>query len=149
MCLCSSSSWDAVMENSYQLMFAFFPSALSVHHFDPMPFSILPICTPRNCFLITEKENAPKTVNDVKLINGGKILENNQTLGECKSPICDLSGGITTMHVVVRPPSEKGTGKYHLHPSNHIASFPPIYNKLNLGSYMQLCILNFFSLMVL
>lgn len=57
-----------------------------------------------------EKESAPKTVNDVKLINGGKILENNRTLGECKSPICDFSGGVTTMHVVVRPPSEKGTG---------------------------------------
>ncbi|KAJ6852045.1 membrane-anchored ubiquitin-fold protein 1-like [Iris pallida] len=34
-----------------------------------------------------ENENAPKTVNDVKLINAGKILENNKTLDECKSPI--------------------------------------------------------------
>ncbi|KAM0937841.1 putative Ubiquitin-like domain-containing protein [Dioscorea sansibarensis] len=59
-----------------------------------------------------EKENGPRTVNDLKLINAGKILENNNTLGECKSPICDLLGGITTMHVVVRPPSsEKVTEK--------------------------------------
>ncbi|XP_058081056.1 membrane-anchored ubiquitin-fold protein 1-like [Magnolia sinica] len=58
-----------------------------------------------------EKENGPRTVNDVKLINAGKILENNRTLEECKSPICDVGGGVTTMHVVVRPPSEKGTEK--------------------------------------
>ncbi|XP_077211611.1 membrane-anchored ubiquitin-fold protein 1-like [Tasmannia lanceolata] len=57
-----------------------------------------------------EKENGPRTVNDVKLINAGKILENNRTLGECKSPICDVAG-VTTMHVVVRPPSEKATEK--------------------------------------
>ncbi|KAJ8637426.1 hypothetical protein MRB53_011693 [Persea americana] len=57
-----------------------------------------------------EKENGPRTVNDVKLINAGKVLENNRTLGECKSPICDAAE-VTTMHVVVRPPSEKGTEK--------------------------------------
>ncbi|KAJ6815486.1 membrane-anchored ubiquitin-fold protein 1-like [Iris pallida] len=58
-----------------------------------------------------EHENSPRTVNDVKLINAGKILENNKTLDECKSPICDQTGGVTTMHVVVRPPSEKGIEK--------------------------------------
>ncbi|PKU68295.1 membrane-anchored ubiquitin-fold protein 1 isoform X2 [Dendrobium catenatum] len=51
-----------------------------------------------------EMENQPRTVNDLKLINAGRILENNNTLAECRSPICDLSG-VTTMHVVVRPPS--------------------------------------------
>lgn len=55
----------------------------------------------------TEKENGPRTVKDVKLISAGKILENNKTVGECRSPICDVP---TTMHVVVQPPSlEKGT----------------------------------------
>ncbi|KAK8948623.1 Membrane-anchored ubiquitin-fold protein 1 [Platanthera zijinensis] len=58
-----------------------------------------------------ELESGPKTINDLKLINAGKILENNKTLAECRSPICDLSG-ITTMHVVVKPPSlERGTEK--------------------------------------
>ncbi|KAK1292811.1 Membrane-anchored ubiquitin-fold protein 1 [Acorus calamus] len=58
-----------------------------------------------------EKENGPRTVNDLKLINAGRILENNKTLGECRSPICDIPGGVTTMHVVVRHPSlEKGAG---------------------------------------
>ncbi|KAH0466777.1 hypothetical protein IEQ34_004015 [Dendrobium chrysotoxum] len=50
-------------------------------------------------------ENGPRTINDLKLINAGKILENNKTLAECRSAICDLSG-VTTMHVVVKPPSQ-------------------------------------------
>ncbi|KAK8687995.1 hypothetical protein V6N13_086784 [Hibiscus sabdariffa] len=54
-----------------------------------------------------EKENGPRTVKDVKLISAGKILENNRTLGECQSPLYDVPGGLTTMHVVVQPPSEK------------------------------------------
>ncbi|KAK9067195.1 hypothetical protein SSX86_014522 [Deinandra increscens subsp. villosa] len=55
-----------------------------------------------------EKDNAPRTVKDVKLISGGKILENNKTVGECRSSLCDVPGGITTMHVVVsQPPQEK------------------------------------------
>ena len=59
---------------------------------------------------MAEKENGPRTVKDVKLISAGKILENNKTLGECQSPLCDIPGGLTTMHVVVQPPPlEKGT----------------------------------------
>jgi len=55
-----------------------------------------------------EKENGPRTVKDVKLISAGKILENNRTVGECRSPLCDIPGGLTTMHVVVQlPPIEK------------------------------------------
>ncbi|GKU97305.1 hypothetical protein SLE2022_277670 [Rubroshorea leprosula] len=49
-----------------------------------------------------EKENGPKTVKDVKLISAGKILENSRTLGDCRSPLCDIPGGVTTMHVVVQ-----------------------------------------------
>lgn len=56
-----------------------------------------------------EKNNAPRTVKDVKIISGGKILENNKTVGECRSPLYDVPGGVTTMHVVVsQPPQEKG-----------------------------------------
>ncbi|XP_058070276.1 membrane-anchored ubiquitin-fold protein 1-like [Magnolia sinica] len=67
-----------------------------------------------------EKENGPRTVNDVKLINAGKILENNKTLGECRSPICDIAGGVTTMHVVVCPPLEKGVDRKGLkHPKEN------------------------------
>ncbi|KAK1432905.1 hypothetical protein QVD17_09808 [Tagetes erecta] len=55
-----------------------------------------------------EKVNGPRTVKDLKLISGGKILENNKTVGECRSPLCDVPGGVTTMHVVVtQPPQEK------------------------------------------
>lgn len=57
----------------------------------------------------SEKENGPRTVKDVKLISAGRILENNITVGECMSPLCDIPGGVTTMHVVVQPPpQEKG-----------------------------------------
>lgn len=60
-------------------------------------------------FCFEDKEYGPRTVKDVKLINAGKILENNTTVGECQSPLCDLPGGVTTMLVVVQPPSmEKG-----------------------------------------
>ncbi|KAL8247093.1 hypothetical protein R6Q59_008309 [Mikania micrantha] len=56
-----------------------------------------------------DKENAPRTVKDVKIISAGKILENNKTVGECRSVLCDVPGGITTMHVLVsQPPQEKG-----------------------------------------
>ena len=49
-------------------------------------------------------------MKDVKLISAGKILENNRTVGECRSPLCDIPGGVTTIHVVVQVSSvEKGT----------------------------------------
>ncbi|XP_071693824.1 membrane-anchored ubiquitin-fold protein 1-like [Rutidosis leptorrhynchoides] len=55
-----------------------------------------------------EKENAPKTVKDLKIISAGKILENSRTVGECRSALCDVPGGVITMHVVVsQPPQEK------------------------------------------
>ncbi|OAY67588.1 Membrane-anchored ubiquitin-fold protein 1 [Ananas comosus] len=61
--------------------------------------------------LMTDKENGPRTINDITLINAGRILENSRTLEECRSSVCDLSG-VTAMHVVVRlPPSERGTEK--------------------------------------
>ncbi|XP_078442585.1 membrane-anchored ubiquitin-fold protein 1-like [Wolffia australiana] len=59
-----------------------------------------------------DKENSSRTASDIKLIHCGKILENNKTIGECKNPILDASGGITTMHVVLRPPPlERGSEK--------------------------------------
>lgn len=51
-----------------------------------------------------DRENGPKTINDVKLINAGKILENNKTLAESRTPVSEVPGGVITMHVVVRPP---------------------------------------------
>ncbi|KAI3860477.1 hypothetical protein MKX03_013480 [Papaver bracteatum] len=59
-----------------------------------------------------EKLNAPRTVKDVKIISAGRILENNRTLGECRSPMCIVPEGVTTMHVLVQPPpSEKRSDK--------------------------------------
>uniref|UniRef100_A0A5B6YM42 Membrane-anchored ubiquitin-fold protein n=1 Tax=Davidia involucrata TaxID=16924 RepID=A0A5B6YM42_DAVIN len=59
-----------------------------------------------------DKENGPKTINDVKIINAGKILENNKTLAESILPVGELPGGVITMLVVVRPPfSDKNSEK--------------------------------------
>lgn len=64
-------------------------------------------------FHLTENENGPKTINEVKLINAGKILENNKTLAESRSPVSEIPGGVITMHVVARPPlADKNSGKY-------------------------------------
>lgn len=60
---------------------------------------------------LADKENGPKTINDVKLINAGRILENNKTLAESRLPVAEVAGAVITMHVVVRPPlSEKNSG---------------------------------------
>lgn len=67
-----------------------------------------------NCMFVLcfeDKENGPKTIKDLKLISAGKILENSSTVGECQSqnPLCDTPGTVTTMHVVVQPPTtDKG-----------------------------------------
>lgn len=59
-----------------------------------------------------EKENAPKNINEVKLINAGKILENSKTLGESRQPMAEISGAVITMLVVVPPPiSDKNNEK--------------------------------------
>ena len=67
---------------------------------------------PHESFLyLIDKENAPKSISDVKLINAGKILENNKTLADSRLPIGELPGAIITMHVVVRPPvSDENSG---------------------------------------
>ena len=72
-------------------------------------FLLLPFFLSLLFYFFEDKENGPRTVKDVKLISAGKILENNRTVGECQSPICDIPGGVTTMHVVVQQPTtEKG-----------------------------------------
>lgn len=58
-----------------------------------------------------DKENGPKSFNDIKLINAGRILENNRTLAESRLPLSEVPGGVITMHVVVRPPvPDKNSG---------------------------------------
>ncbi|XP_078179663.1 membrane-anchored ubiquitin-fold protein 3-like isoform X1 [Carex rostrata] len=59
-----------------------------------------------------DKPNAPRAVEDLKLINAGRILENKWTLTESRVPVGDMPASIITMHVVVRPPSsDKRTDK--------------------------------------
>lgn len=49
------------------------------------------------------KTITPKSINDVKLIHAGKILENNKTLADSRITVGDLPSGVTTMHVVIQP----------------------------------------------
>ncbi|XP_065635414.1 membrane-anchored ubiquitin-fold protein 3 [Quercus suber] len=58
-------------------------------------------------FFFLDKTVTPNSVNDVKLIHAGKILEDNKTLADSKITIGDLPGGVVTMHVVVQPPVAK------------------------------------------
>ncbi|EXC29149.1 hypothetical protein L484_005657 [Morus notabilis] len=61
-----------------------------------------------------DKKIVPKGANDIKLINAGKILENNKTVGQCRVPFGELPGGVITMHVVVQPSLAKAkTGSFH------------------------------------
>lgn len=53
------------------------------------------------------KTVVPKAANEVKLINSGKILENNKTVGHCKAPFGGDAGGVIIMHVVVQPSLSK------------------------------------------
>lgn len=55
-------------------------------------------------WFLSDKKLVPKTANDIKLINAGKILENNKTVGQCRTPLGELPKGTITMHVVVQPP---------------------------------------------
>ncbi|XP_021737438.1 membrane-anchored ubiquitin-fold protein 3-like isoform X1 [Chenopodium quinoa] len=53
------------------------------------------------------KTVVPKVANEIKLINFGKILENNKTVGQCRAPFGELTGGVMVMHVVVQPSQTK------------------------------------------
>ncbi|GAB2287709.1 MYND-type zinc finger protein mub1 [Dionaea muscipula] len=52
-----------------------------------------------------DKENAPKTVKDIKLISAGRVLDNSKMVGDCRIPLSDVLDTVMTMHVVVQPPT--------------------------------------------
>lgn len=66
-----------------------------------------------------DKKIMPKAANDVKLISGGKILENQRTVSQCRPPFGELPGGVITMHVVVQPSSAKSK------PEKKVDDMPP------------------------
>lgn len=57
----------------------------------------------------------PKGANDIKLINAGKVLENNKTVGQCRVPFGELPRGVITMHAVVQPSLAKAKTGSFLH----------------------------------
>lgn len=54
-------------------------------------------------FAYSDKTVTPKSVDDVKLIHAGRILENNTTLADARVTMGDLPTGVITMHIVVQP----------------------------------------------
>ena len=64
----------------------------------------------------------PKSINDVKLINAGKVLENGKTLSESRVMMGEIPGGVITMHVVLRPSSEAKTGEARPRSVRHLSS---------------------------
>ncbi|URD81343.1 hypothetical protein MUK42_02405 [Musa troglodytarum] len=76
-----------------------------------------------------DKKIIPGVANDVKLISGGKILENNKTIAQCRSPFGELPAGVITMHVVVQPSLTKiKTGKLDLVYSDLVTSSWKLWN---------------------
>lgn len=62
---------------------------------------------------VLDKKIVPKGANDLKLINAGKVLENNKTVGQCRVPFGELPRGVITMHAVVQPSLAKAkTGSF-------------------------------------
>jgi len=57
----------------------------------------------RFLFLFSGKTITPKAVNEIKLISSGKVLDNNKTVGQCRTPFGEAAGGVIIMHVVVQP----------------------------------------------
>lgn len=54
-----------------------------------------------------DKSVIPKSVNDMKLIHAGKVLDKGKTLAESRIHVSDFPQGVITMHVVVQPPLAK------------------------------------------
>ncbi|CAA6667848.1 unnamed protein product [Spirodela intermedia] len=50
-----------------------------------------------------DEKITPKAASDLRLISGGRILENHKTITQCQMPFGELPGGAMTMHVVVQP----------------------------------------------
>ncbi|KAI4387903.1 hypothetical protein MLD38_000290 [Melastoma candidum] len=71
-----------------------------------------------------DKKIIPRTANDIKLINAGKILENSKTVGQCQAPFGELPKAVITMHVVVQPSLAKSKTEKKVDeiPRKHICS---------------------------
>ncbi|XP_050110554.1 membrane-anchored ubiquitin-fold protein 3-like isoform X1 [Malus sylvestris] len=59
------------------------------------------------------KTVTPKSVDEVKIIHGGKVLENSKTLADSRITTGNQTGEAVIMHAVVQPlvPKNKRTGK--------------------------------------
>jgi len=135
MCLCSSSCWDAVMQNSYQLMFAFFlPRSLYI---------ILIPCHSLFClfalletvFWLQRKRMHPRQWMTSSWSMAERYWRTTRHWESARALYVISLEELQPCMLLSAPPRKK--------------ELVNIICILHLGSYMQLCILNFFSLMVL
>ncbi|KAD6119501.1 hypothetical protein E3N88_10772 [Mikania micrantha] len=86
-----------------------------------------------------DESNGPKTINDMKLINAGKILENHKTLAESRSLVSEVPGGIITMLVVMRPPMPDNNHGY-----GQMFVIPNANSPLVKATYLALAVLTWY-----
>ncbi|CAN6922693.1 unnamed protein product [Brassica oleracea] len=53
--------------------------------------------------VISQWPRGQRTVKEVKLISAGKVLDNNKTVKDYRSPVSTLVDAVTTMHVIIQP----------------------------------------------
>ncbi|KAL5712916.1 hypothetical protein ACHQM5_015038 [Ranunculus cassubicifolius] len=94
-------------EESVELKFRVYDGTDIAHHTYASSTSIATLKERLVAEWPQDKTVIPKSLNDVKLIYAGKVLENNKTLAESRIPFGELPGGVITMHVVVQPPIAK------------------------------------------
>ncbi|XP_016717138.1 membrane-anchored ubiquitin-fold protein 3 isoform X2 [Gossypium hirsutum] len=71
-----------------------------------MPFCLKKRCDVGHVYKLiygAYKTVIPKSINDLKLIHAGRVLENNKSLADSRITFGDLPVGVITMHVVVQP----------------------------------------------
>ncbi|KAH1108082.1 hypothetical protein J1N35_011850 [Gossypium stocksii] len=66
------------------------------------------------------KTVTPKSINDLKIVHAGKVLENNKTLADSRITFGDLPAGVITMHVIVQPAIAKNKSVLKLVEKQHI-----------------------------
>ncbi|MBA0826046.1 hypothetical protein Goarm_010939 [Gossypium armourianum] len=88
------------------------------------------------------KTVTPKSINDLKIIHAGKVLENNKTLADSRITFGDLPAGVITMHVIVQPAIAKNKSGLSSSPYIFIDKHVTKMNLLGILSFLELACLH-------
>ncbi|PPS06677.1 hypothetical protein GOBAR_AA13968 [Gossypium barbadense] len=89
-----------------------------------------------------QKTVTPKSINDLKIIHAGKVLENNKTLAGSRITFGDLPAGVITMHVIVQPAIAKNKSGLSSCPYIFIDKHVWKMNLLGILSFLELACLH-------